>query len=130
MPQTPLPSVFSRMPQGQTQTSQQGQQPPSFTPKQPHVTTDYLQPNTPNMSTLDYLPLAPLADKQPTISGNSLATPTPSLMLMDPLFFDPTQQSSWAMSTDETYGSGHGQHMNWRNMELPSDFHDLLTGLY
>jgi len=87
--------------------------------------TDYVQPNTPNMSTLDFMHLSSGTDKQPATEESIL---TPSSISMEPLYFDLQQPRT--ISTDETHGSGYGLQMDWRGMGLASDVHDLLTGLY
>jgi hypothetical protein len=117
---TPLSNAHSSVP------ARQKQSPHSIVQKQLPLMTDYIQPNTPNLSTLDFMQLASETDKQ-AAPGESM--PTPSSTSMEPLYFDLPQQSR-AISLDEAHGSGYGLQIDWRGMGLGSDVHDLLTGLY
>ncbi|KKA17789.1 hypothetical protein T310_8272, partial [Rasamsonia emersonii CBS 393.64] len=135
--QTPPPSVSDDGPQPQGRTSHQQplsgalQKPPHGSPPVQNFPS-----GTPNMSMLDYMHLPSQVDRQPTPTGdnntNKHNRPSPGTTLIDPLFLlDPTPQPprGLSLSTDGVNStSDFGQHPDWRNIELPSDIHDLLSG--
>lgn len=120
---SPAPTIRVGMPEVQDQVYQQA----LISSQKPlHRMTDYPQSSISNLQTLDFMNLMSSADKQP-IPGDSI--PTPASMPIDQIFSNPSQHSR-VLSTNESQCSEYGEQIDWRNLELPTDVHDLLTGLY
>jgi hypothetical protein len=135
--QTPPASISDAEPPPHRKSSQQQSLPGAIRkPTHASPTIQNFSSGLTNISMLDYMTLSSHVDRHQPLTGdhnnNNQDHINPGSKLLDPLFMlnaNPQQPEGMPTSSDATSSSAHfGQYPDWRNIELPSDIHDLLSG--